>query len=239
MPKAATITFRSSQRVRQKNIDLQKNTAVTLRVQKRIDEPIGGQNECAPSSACRGPAYTSHLALFGCARMRNPSMQSTTSSIEANINRYQNAIGCTTRPQPRCRSSTLHELSCLVTANTTCPCGNCVREDVGAMGLRRFVEENGMVDPGAGNIPAKVTPEAKDAYARETQTHRHPIPGDRPDWIVGMCPVPNRNKSEMYRLKEIIQSFKNRELPDIDNLFSEELKFDVEDCVTSYFHLAN
>ncbi|RAW27320.1 hypothetical protein PC110_g16284 [Phytophthora cactorum] len=43
----------------------------------------------------------------------------------------------------------------------------------------------------------------------------------------------------MYRLKEIIQSFKNRDLPDIGNLFSEELKFDVEDRVTSYFHLAN
>ncbi|KAG3080161.1 hypothetical protein PI124_g18966 [Phytophthora idaei] len=43
----------------------------------------------------------------------------------------------------------------------------------------------------------------------------------------------------MCRLKEIIQNFKNRELPDIGNLFSEELKFDVEDRVTSYFHLAN
>nr|KAE8939178.1 hypothetical protein PF009_g10954 [Phytophthora fragariae] len=48
----------------------------------------------------------------------------------------------------------------------------------------------------------------------------------------------------MDKIKEITASFKNRELPDMDDLFSDELKFDltisdVEARVTAYFHLAN
>ncbi|KAE8959951.1 hypothetical protein PR002_g30369 [Phytophthora rubi] len=48
----------------------------------------------------------------------------------------------------------------------------------------------------------------------------------------------------MDKIKEITASFKNRELPDMNDLFSDELKFDltisdVEARVTAYFHLAN
>ncbi|GMF51789.1 unnamed protein product [Phytophthora fragariaefolia] len=48
----------------------------------------------------------------------------------------------------------------------------------------------------------------------------------------------------MDKIREITASFQNRELPDTDDLFSEELKFDltisdVETRVTAYFHLAN
>lgn len=48
----------------------------------------------------------------------------------------------------------------------------------------------------------------------------------------------------MTKITEITASFKNRELPDMDALFSAELKFDmsrsdIEGRVTAYFHLAN
>ncbi|KAE9068868.1 hypothetical protein PF010_g26893 [Phytophthora fragariae] len=48
----------------------------------------------------------------------------------------------------------------------------------------------------------------------------------------------------MAHIKAITGSFMNRELPDIDDLFRDELKFDltisdVEARVTAYFHLAN
>ncbi|GMF63082.1 unnamed protein product [Phytophthora fragariaefolia] len=48
----------------------------------------------------------------------------------------------------------------------------------------------------------------------------------------------------MDKIREITASFKHRELPDMGDLFSDELKFDltisdVEARVTAYFHLAN
>ncbi|GMF62954.1 unnamed protein product [Phytophthora fragariaefolia] len=61
------------------------------------------------------------------------------------------------------------------------------------------------------------------------------------------CDVDLENVTDeflMEKIKEIIRSFKNRELPDMNDLFSDELKFDltisdVKARVTAYVHLAN